>query len=90
MVQKLLPRQEMREMQAQSRFDLWVRKIPWEIAKPSPISSPGKFHGQRTLGYSSWGHKEWDMTEQLSIHTSNHRSMRTNGYCLKSKNIYKV
>ena len=25
-------------------------------------------HGQRSLvGYSPWGHKEWDMTEQLSI-----------------------
>ena len=27
-------------------------------------------HGQRNLvGYSPWGHKESDMTEQLSIHT---------------------
>ena len=29
-----------------------------------------KFHGQRSLtGYSPWGHKESDMTEQLSAHT---------------------
>ena len=29
---------------------------------------PGKSHGQRSLaGYSSWGHKESDMTEQLSL-----------------------
>ena len=29
----------------------------------------GKFHGQRSLaGYSPWGHKEADMTEQLSMH----------------------
>ena len=29
---------------------------------------PGEFHGQRTLeGYSPWGCKELDMTEQLSI-----------------------
>ena len=26
-----------------------------------------KFHGQRNLmGYSPWGHKEFDMTEQLT------------------------
>ena len=29
---------------------------------------PGKFHGQRRLvDYSPWGHKESDMTEQLSL-----------------------
>ena len=29
-----------------------------------PEFLPGKFHGQRNLvGYSSWGHKELDMTE---------------------------
>ncbi|MDD0538512.1 hypothetical protein PS023_23415, partial [Shigella sonnei] len=29
---------------------------------------PGEFHGQRSLvGYSSWGHKELDTTEQLSL-----------------------
>ena len=28
----------------------------------------GEFHGQRTLeGYSPWGRKESDMTEQLSL-----------------------
>ena len=32
---------------------------------------PGKSHGQRSLeGYSPWGHKELDMTEQLSLSTS--------------------
>ena len=30
---------------------------------------PGKSHGQRSLvGYSPWGQKESDMTEQLHIH----------------------
>ena len=30
---------------------------------------PGELHGQRSLvGYSPWGHKESDMTEQL-MHT---------------------
>ena len=30
---------------------------------------PGKFHGWRRLvGYSSWGHKEYDTTERLHFH----------------------
>ena len=33
-------------------------------------------HGQRSLvGYSPWGRKESDMTEQLSIHTHTHTYM---------------
>ena len=33
-----------------------------------PVFWPGKFHGQRKLaGYSPWGHKESDTTEQLSL-----------------------
>ena len=32
----------------------------------TPVFLPGKSHGQRTLvGYSSWGRKESDTTEQL-------------------------
>ena len=28
---------------------------------------PGESYGQRSpTAYSSWGHKEWDMTEQLT------------------------
>ena len=35
----------------------------------TPVFLSGEFHGQRSLaGYSPWGHKEPDMTEQL-IHT---------------------
>ena len=33
---------------------------------PTPVLLPGKFHGWGSLvGYSSWGHKELDTTEQL-------------------------
>ena len=33
----------------------------------TPVFLPGKSHGQRSLaGYSPWGHKELDMTEQLN------------------------
>ena len=40
----------------------WRRK--WQ---PTPVFSPGKSHGQRSLvGYSLWGHKESDMTERLN------------------------
>ena len=43
-----------------------VRKIPWRRKwQPTPVFLPGKSHGQRSLvGYSPWGHKELDTTEQ--------------------------
>ena len=49
--------------------DLWVRKIPWSRKwQPTPVSLPGKFHGQRRLaGYSPWGCKESDMTEHSLV-----------------------
>ena len=35
--------------------------------QPTPVSLPGKSHGQRSLEcYSPWGHKELDMTERLT------------------------
>ena len=47
------------------RFDPWVGKIPWRRKwQPTPVFLPGKSQGQRSLVcYSSWGHKELDMTE---------------------------
>ena len=45
--------------------ETWVQSLGWE--DPSPVSLPGEFHGQRSLtGYSPWGDKELDTTEQLS------------------------
>ena len=39
-------------------------KKKWQ---PTPVFFPEKSHGQRSLtGYSPWGHKELDMTEQLT------------------------
>jgi len=50
--------------------------MKWEL---TPVFSPGKSHGQRSLvGYSPWGHKESDMTERLSIHA--HMSYETADY----------
>ena len=50
----------------ETRFDPWVRTIPWSRTwKPTPVFLPGKFHRQRRLvDYSPWGHKESD-TEKL-------------------------
>ena len=52
----------------QSRFDSWIRKIPWRReCLPTPVSFPGESHGQRSLaGYSPWGRKESDTTERQS------------------------
>ena len=34
----------------------------------NPVFFPGKSHGQKSLvDYSPWGHKELDMTEQLTL-----------------------
>ena len=46
---------------------LWVWKIPWRRKwQPSPVLLPGKSHGQMSMvGYSPWGCKELDTTEQL-------------------------
>ena len=48
-------------------FNPWVGKIPWRRKwQPTPVLMPGKFHGWRSLvGYSPWGRKELDTTEQL-------------------------
>ena len=53
-------------------FHPWVGKIPWRREwLPTPVFLPGEFHGQRSLGgYSPWGHKELDTTEQLTLSLS--------------------
>ena len=44
----------------------WRRK-----QQSTPVLLPRKSHGQRSLvGYSPWGHKELDTTEQLHLHFS--------------------
>ena len=38
---------------------------------PTPVFLPGESHGQRSLaGYSLWGHKELNTTEQLTLSLS--------------------
>ena len=55
------------------RFDPWVGRIPWRRAwQSTPVSPPGKSHGQRSLVSSSpQGHKELDTTEATE-HTHMH------------------
>ena len=50
-------------------FDPWVRKKHWRREQqPTPVFSPGKFHGQRSLaGYNPWSCKELDTTEWLIL-----------------------
>ena len=52
-----------------SGFDPWVGKTPWRRKwQPTPVFLPGRFHRQRSLtGFSPYGHKESDTTEQLSL-----------------------
>ena len=50
-------------------FNPWVGKILWRKKwQPTQVFLPEEFHGQRSLaGYSPWGPKELDMTEQLTL-----------------------
>ena len=56
--------------------ETWVQSLGWEDPwrrkwQPTPVPLPGKSHGWRSLaGYSPWGRKESDTTEQLHFHTS--------------------
>ena len=51
------------------RFCPWVAEIPWRREwQPTLVFLPEESHGQRSLvGYSPWGHKALDRTEQLSL-----------------------
>ena len=50
-------------------FSPWVGKICWRRKwQPTLVFLPGESHGQRSLaGYSSWGRKESDTTELLTL-----------------------
>ena len=58
--------------------ETWVQSLRWEgllekeMATHSSIL-PGKSQGRRSLvGYSPWGRKESDTTEQFHFHVHNH------------------
>ena len=59
----------------------WVGHMPWRREwQPTPVFLSGEFRGQRNLAsYSSWGHKELDIAEQLTYtHTHTHTHTHTN------------
>ena len=59
---KSLPAMQETSVQPIGRQDPWRRE--W---LPTPVFLSGESHEQsRLLGYSSWGCKELDMTEQLN------------------------
>ena len=53
----------------ETRVWSWVGGMSWRRKwQPTPVFLPGEFKGPRSLvGYSQWGHKELDTTEQLSL-----------------------
>ena len=57
-----------------SRFAPWIGKIPWRRKWwPTSVFFPGKSHEQRSpVGYSPWGCKKSDTTDQPNTHTHTH------------------
>ena len=54
--------------------------------QPTPVLLPGESHGGRSLvGYSPWGCKESDMTEQL--HSLTHELYRASLVAKRVKNL---
>ena len=83
---KRLPATWETQVWSPGREDLLERK--WQ---PTPVLLPGKFHGRRSLvGYSLWGRKELDTTEQLHFHFFNYLLVVTEGHltisCTNKKN----
>ena len=74
---KRLPTMQETQIQSLGWEDLWRRK--WQ---PTQVFLPGKSHLWRSLvGYSSWGHKESDMTEH-----ARRRQTKAEGNCLSCIN----
>ena len=59
---KRLPAMQETWVRSLDRVDPWRRK--WQ---PTPVFLPGESHGRRSLvGYSPWGRKESDTTDQAT------------------------
>ena len=66
--------QKVKSLSAMQETQAWVEMIPWRReCLPTPVFLPGEFHGQTSLaGYSLWGCKESDTTEQLTLSLFRH------------------
>ena len=70
------------------KLDPWVGKIPWRRNwQPTPVSLPGKSHGQRCLeGYCPWGHERvghnW-AAEHISVVCKEKEKMSVRAACLE-------
>ena len=54
-----------------STLSIFTHSFQRRQGQPTPVLLPGKSHGRRSLeGYSPWGRKELDTTEQLHFHFS--------------------
>ena len=73
--------QMVKNLPAMQETQIWSLgwEDPWRRqGLPTPLFLPREFHGWRSLvGYSSWGSKESDTTEQLSPSPSPHPYMTT-------------
>ena len=63
-----------------------VRSLGWEdpLEIPSPVFWSGEFHGR----YNPWGHKDSNMTEQLSLHLQWKLRVLTTGTPVSPKPIF--
>ena len=63
-----------------------VRSLGWEdpLEIPSPVFWSGEFHGP----YNPWGHKDSNMTEQLSLHLQWKLRVLTTGTPVSPKPIF--
>ena len=48
-------------------WDTWVRSLGWEDSLETGKATHSSILAWRILWTSPWGHKELDMTEQLSL-----------------------
>ena len=80
-------------MQETYQFNFRIRKIPWRRSwKPtSYFCLENPMNRGSLVGYNPWGHKELDMTEQLSTATKQQKLYKTTGLrCSKGVRVMKV
>ena len=63
--------------------ETWVQSLGWRRQwQSTPVFLPEESHGQRScVGYSPWGCKESDMTEQLTLLLGDSKGQRSQACC---------